>query len=60
MCTNLAEAIELAHQTDPMPFILGGTEIYQESFPLVTHLFLTEIDSTRVSIVVFCGAVLSV
>lgn len=29
---------------DPLPFIIGGAELYRAAFPRVTHLFLTQID----------------
>lgn len=29
----------------PMPFIIGGGELYRRSYPLVTHLYLTHIDA---------------
>ncbi len=41
---TLEEAIALARQTDAMPFIIGGAQIYREALPHITHLYLTEID----------------
>ncbi len=29
---------------DPMPFVIGGAQLYAEALPRVTHLFLTELD----------------
>ena len=42
---DLPAAIALARQSDPCPFILGGAEIYRQALPLVTLLYLTEIDA---------------
>lgn len=38
------EAIALARQTDPRPFVIGGGEIYREALPQVTRMYLTFID----------------
>jgi dihydrofolate reductase len=43
---SLDEALALARQTDAMPMIIGGAELYAQALPQVTHLFLTEIDRT--------------
>lgn len=40
---SLDEALALAGD-DPMPFIIGGAQLYAEALPRVTHLFLTELD----------------
>jgi len=29
---------------DPLPFIIGGAQLYAEALPKVTHLFLTQLD----------------
>ncbi len=41
---SLGAAIELARTTDAMPMIIGGAKLYAEALPLVTHLFLTEVE----------------
>lgn len=38
------KAIEMAGD-DPMPFIIGGATIYEQTLPYATHLFLTLIES---------------
>lgn len=39
---SLREAIAMC-DNDPMPFIIGGGQIYREALPLASHLFLTRI-----------------
>lgn len=41
---SLEEAIALARESDPCPWICGGTAIYQAALPLVTICELTEIN----------------
>ncbi|MBM4777835.1 MAG: dihydrofolate reductase [Archangiaceae bacterium] len=41
---SLTAALELARTTDAMPMIIGGAKLYAEALPLVTHLFLTEVE----------------
>jgi dihydrofolate reductase len=41
---TLDEAIRLARQSDPMPFIGGGGEIYALALPLATRIYLTVVD----------------
>lgn len=41
---SLLAGIELARTTDAMPMIIGGAKLYAEALPLVTHLFLTEVE----------------
>lgn len=41
---SLDAALELAYQTDEMPFVIGGVSIYQQAMPLVTRLYVTEIE----------------
>jgi dihydrofolate reductase len=41
---TLEEAIALARTTDPEPRVIGGAEIYQLAMPLVTRIYLTEVD----------------
>lgn len=40
---SLTAAVELARTSDSMPMIIGGAKLYAEALPLVTHLFLTEV-----------------
>jgi dihydrofolate reductase len=40
---TLSRAIELAREADPEPFVIGGTRLFEEAWPLVTHAYLTEI-----------------
>jgi dihydrofolate reductase len=42
---SLADAIALARQSDPEPFIAGGGQIYAEALPLATTLYLTYLDA---------------
>ena len=44
---DLTAAIALARDTDPEPFVLGGAEIYRQAMPLVTRMYLTEIDAAH-------------
>lgn len=41
---SLERAIELAREQDNEPRIIGGATLYEQSLPLVTRLFLTEVD----------------
>lgn len=41
---GLAEALEMARQTDPEPIVIGGAALYAEALPIATRLLLTEID----------------
>ena len=41
---DLDEAIAAARETDDLPFITGGGEIYRLALPQVTRCYLTEID----------------
>lgn len=40
---SLDEALALVAD-DPMPFVIGGAQLYADALPKVTHLFLTELD----------------
>lgn len=40
---SLEAALELVGHDD-LPFIIGGAQLYVESLPKVTHLFLTQLD----------------
>jgi dihydrofolate reductase len=42
--SSLAQAIELARQTDHEPMIGGGGALYAEALPLATRLYLTYLD----------------
>lgn len=44
ICTSLADAIARARDTDDAPKVIGGGEIYRQSLPFATHLFLTWVD----------------
>ena len=41
---SLEEAIELAHTTDPDPFVIGGAEIYRAALGIADRMLITEID----------------
>ena len=40
---SLDEAIARVSD-DPMPFVIGGAQLYASALPKVTHVFLTEVD----------------
>lgn len=40
---SLAEALELAYEKDPSPFVIGGAELFREAMPLATRVYVTEI-----------------
>lgn len=40
---SLEAALDLV-QGDPMPFVIGGAQLYLEALPRVTHLFLTRLE----------------
>lgn len=43
--SSLREAVTRGREGgDPMPMVIGGAAVYQEALPLVTHLYITEID----------------
>lgn len=42
---GLDDAIAMARTSDAEPFILGGAAIYRLALPLVTRMYLTEIDA---------------
>src|SRR5215212_3731570 len=41
---SLEQAIALARRTDPEPRVIGGAEIARLAMPLLTRIYLTEID----------------
>ncbi|MDE6681766.1 MAG: dihydrofolate reductase, partial [Muribaculaceae bacterium] len=41
---GLEEALALC-AGEPMPFIIGGGELYRRAYSLVSHLYLTHIDA---------------
>lgn len=43
IAATLDEAISLARETDPEPFVIGGVRLFEEALPRVTRLLLTEI-----------------
>ena len=42
---DLESAIAAARETDDMPFICGGGQIYSLALPLVTRMYITEIQA---------------
>ena len=40
---SLPEALATV-MDDPLPFVIGGAQVYAEALPLCTHLYLTEVD----------------
>jgi dihydrofolate reductase len=46
VCGSIDEAIARARETDPEPFVIGGSEIYRLAMPLATRILITEIDQT--------------
>lgn len=38
---TLDEALALAWSTDPLPFVIGGTRLFDEALPRVTRAFVT-------------------
>lgn len=42
---SIGEAIQRAFATDPEPIVIGGAEVYRAALPLVTRIYLTEIDA---------------
>ncbi|MCB9599578.1 MAG: dihydrofolate reductase [Sandaracinus sp.] len=45
--SSLDEALERVAD-DPLPFVIGGAQIYAEALPRVTRLFVTEVDRDAV------------
>lgn len=41
---SLDEALALARQTDALPMVIGGAELYAQALPHATHLYLTQVD----------------
>lgn len=41
---SLGEALALARQTDALPMVIGGAELYAQALPQATHLYLTQVD----------------
>lgn len=41
---SLESALAAARDTDPLPFVIGGGELYAAALPRATHLFLTLLD----------------
>ena len=42
--TDLDAAIAAARTTDPLPFIIGGGELYRLALPQITMMYLTVVD----------------
>lgn len=40
---SLADAVVLAQRTDPLPFVIGGAELYREALRTATHMYLTHV-----------------
>src|SRR4051812_25735768 len=40
---SVEAAVALAHENDPEPRVIGGSEIYRLTLPLATRIFLTEV-----------------
>jgi dihydrofolate reductase len=40
---SLEEALVLARETDPEPFVIGGATLYAEALPIATRLEITEV-----------------
>lgn len=40
---SLDEALQVAREVDPMPFVIGGRRLFEEALPHVTRLYLTEV-----------------
>lgn len=53
VAATLDAAIERARETDAMPFVLGGAEIYRAAMPSVTVVHLTRIPGAPVADVFF-------
>jgi dihydrofolate reductase len=41
---DLGQAIDAARTSDPLPFVIGGGELYTLALPLVTTMYLTLVD----------------
>jgi dihydrofolate reductase len=41
---TLLDAMTLARQTDALPMVIGGAELYAQALPYATHLYLTRVD----------------
>jgi len=44
VCHSLDDALATARHTDPCPFVCGGAEIYRQTLPLATLIYLTQLD----------------
>ena len=44
VASSVERALALAYDTDAMPFIIGGAQIYAATIDRVTDLYITEID----------------
>ena len=45
-CMNITESLQIAKSMLRPIFIIGGTSIYQDSFPHASHVYLTRIDKS--------------
>ena len=41
---SITEAVQRAYEIDPEPIVCGGGEVYAEVMPLITRMYLTEIN----------------
>ena len=41
---TVEEAIRVAREVDPEPYVIGGSQIYADAIPFATHLHVTFID----------------
>ncbi len=41
---SLRAAIDLARESDELPFVIGGAQIYERALPLTTQMFITEVN----------------
>ena len=44
VASTLHDAVALAYETDPHPFVIGGGEIFAQALPLASKMILTELD----------------
>ncbi len=42
---SLEEALKVARQRDPLPFVIGGRQLFEEALPRATRVYLTEVPS---------------
>jgi putative acetyltransferase len=42
---TLEQALRVAREHDPLPFVIGGRRLFEEALPLSTRVYLTEVDA---------------